>query len=68
MLMQHPGQFHKVAREWAIKHANAPNATDWDKAVASQDTRPIAEFPIAVSREEEERQLTLRYGITSQIC
>ncbi|KHJ34968.1 putative ubiquitin conjugating enzyme [Erysiphe necator] len=31
MLMNHPEQFVRVARDWAIKHANAPKSTQWEQ-------------------------------------
>jgi len=60
MLMKHPEQFQRVAREWAVKHAGAPKTTKWSESVAAQaptDSKPKTQR----SREEELRIQAQRY-------
>jgi len=61
MMIKHPEQFGKVAREWAIKHASAPQNTNWDKTVAHNLTPTKPKSQKLLSREEELRQEILRY-------
>tara|TARA_R110002060_G_scaffold16806_9_gene23320 strand:- start:431 stop:835 length:405 start_codon:yes stop_codon:yes gene_type:complete len=62
MLMKHPEQFQKVAREWAIKHASAPKSTQWEVTTASQPASSQPKSQKVLSREEEERMLIARYA------
>jgi len=54
MLMKHPEQFQRVAREWAMKYANAPKTTNWSISAPqmSSQSKPKAQR----TREEEMRQ------------
>ncbi|KAN0115374.1 Ubiquitin-conjugating enzyme/RWD-like protein [Hyaloscypha variabilis] len=61
MLMKNPEQFQRVAREWAIKHANAPKSTNWENTIAQQPTKSKPKSQKTLSREEELRQQMLRY-------
>ncbi|KAE9378807.1 hypothetical protein N431DRAFT_326825 [Stipitochalara longipes BDJ] len=61
MLMNNPEQFQRVAREWAIKHANAPKSTNWENIIAQQPTKSKPKSQKTLSREEELRQQMLRY-------
>ncbi|KAH8779722.1 uncharacterized protein K444DRAFT_639760 [Hyaloscypha bicolor E] len=61
MLMKNPEQFQRVAREWAIKHANAPKSTNWENTIAQQPTKSKPKSQKILSREEELRQQMLRY-------
>ncbi len=60
MLMKNPEQFQRVAREWAIKHANAPKSTNWENIIAQQPTKSKPKSQKTLSREEELRQQMLR--------
>lgn len=53
MLMNDPAQFQQVAREWAIKHANAPKNVNW-KSTATPSS--AAKPKVQRSREEELRR------------
>lgn len=54
MLMNDPAQFQQVAREWAIKHANAPKNVSWKNTAAQS---PAGGKPkVQRSREEELRR------------
>jgi ubiquitin-conjugating enzyme (huntingtin interacting protein 2) len=53
MLMNDPAQFQQVAREWAIKHANAPKNVSW-KSTATPSS--AAKPKVQRSREEELRR------------
>lgn len=56
MLMNHPEQFDRVAREWAQKYAGAPKTSS-----PAGSYRPSAAKPkVAKSKEQEERELTAR--------
>ncbi|PSS22550.1 hypothetical protein M430DRAFT_49657 [Amorphotheca resinae ATCC 22711] len=57
MLMNHPEEFHRMARDWAVKYANAPKNTNWQSSAAQIPTqsRPKTQR----SKEEELR----RYGL-----
>jgi ubiquitin-conjugating enzyme (huntingtin interacting protein 2) len=60
MLMKNPEQFQRVAREWAIKHANAPKSTNWENTIAQQPTKSKPKSQKTLSREEELRQQMAR--------
>ncbi|SZF04744.1 unnamed protein product [Blumeria hordei] len=61
MLMNDPEQFQRVARDWAIKYADAPRSTNWE-IQSTRHSYPAKQKPYRVmSREEEYRQQALRY-------
>jgi ubiquitin-conjugating enzyme (huntingtin interacting protein 2) len=60
MLMKNPEQFQRVAREWAIRHANAPKSTNWENTIAQQPTKSKPKSQKTLSREEELRQQMAR--------
>ena len=60
MLMNHPEQFQRVAREWAIKHAHAPKTTNWEATIAQKPSSSNPKSTKALSRDEEARQQMLR--------
>jgi len=59
MLMKHPEQFQRVAREWAIKHAGAPKTTSWSVSAPQVSTQLKPKTQL--SREAELREQALRY-------
>ncbi|KAI1003804.1 hypothetical protein K3495_g4405 [Podosphaera aphanis] len=61
MLMNHPERFERVAREWAVKYANAPRTTNWESHHARQSNVSRSTPQKLISREEELRQQVLRY-------
>ena len=56
MLMHHPEQFERVAREWAQKYAGAPKTS----APVSRYGSSISKPKVVKSKEEEERELAAR--------
>ncbi|KAI9746673.1 MAG: Ubiquitin-conjugating enzyme E2 1 [Claussenomyces sp. TS43310] len=59
MLMHHPDQFEKVAREWAVKYANAPRK---NTSVSSSTRAPSSSRPkVQKTREQEMREQMARY-------
>ncbi|RKF59122.1 Ubiquitin-conjugating enzyme E2 1 [Golovinomyces cichoracearum] len=60
MMINQPERYQQVAREWAIKHANAPESTQWH-------LKNIRNFTVSepkqglFSREENARQQMLSY-------
>ncbi|ELR02265.1 hypothetical protein VC83_00637 [Pseudogymnoascus destructans] len=57
MLMNYPEQFERQAREWAQKYAGAPVS---NKATGSYQS-PSSKPKVAKTREQEQRELMLRY-------
>jgi ubiquitin-conjugating enzyme (huntingtin interacting protein 2) len=61
MLMNHPQQFDRVAREWAVKHAGAPKSLL--QAGAANYTQSSSSKPKThKSKEQEMREQIARYG------
>ncbi|KAG0652345.1 Ubiquitin-ligase 1 [Hyphodiscus hymeniophilus] len=58
MLMNHPEQFQRKAREWAINHAGAPAKTNWSTNRPSASSQPKTK--VQRSKEEEARAQELR--------
>ncbi|RDW95067.1 hypothetical protein BP5796_00830 [Coleophoma crateriformis] len=56
MLMNKPDEFHRVAREWAVKYAGAPKTTSWNPSVQTPSTSHTKK-----SREEELQEQAARY-------
>lgn len=56
MLMNHPEEFQRKAREWAIQHAAAPPHTSWDSQAAKTSSPPKSKSQKLLSREEEMRK------------
>ena len=61
MLIKHPQQFERVAREWAIKYASAPKETSWEKRVAHHPVPAKPKSQKTLSKEEVARQEAIRY-------
>ncbi|CZR54739.1 probable ubiquitin--protein ligase [Phialocephala subalpina] len=61
MLMKNPDQFQRVAREWAIKYANAPKSTQWETNIAHSPTNSRPKPQKNISREEQMRLEAARY-------
>jgi ubiquitin-conjugating enzyme (huntingtin interacting protein 2) len=59
MLMKHPDQFQRVARQWAIDYASAPSKTNWDITASQHASAPKPKKE--TSAEEEARQQALKY-------
>lgn len=59
MLMNHPEQFDRVAREWAVKHADAPKSL-LTAGSASYPPKPLSK-PTPKSKEQEMREQIARY-------
>ncbi|KFY32852.1 hypothetical protein V495_08670 [Pseudogymnoascus sp. VKM F-4514 (FW-929)] len=57
MLMNNPEQFERQAREWAQKYAGAPVSSKASGAYQSPSSKP----KVAKTREQEQRELMLRY-------
>ena len=66
MLLKDPEQFYRVAREWAIKHANAPPTTNWESSIVQKSPQPKPKTQKVLSREEELRQEMLRWDFASE--
>jgi len=59
MLVNHPEQFERVAREWAVKYAGAPKTTSFS---TNAPHIPTSSKPKAqISREAELREQAMRY-------
>ncbi|CAG8954531.1 hypothetical protein HYALB_00009879 [Hymenoscyphus albidus] len=56
MLMNHPEEFQRIAREWAIKHASAPPHTSWDVQSSKNILPAKPKTKQALSKEEEMRK------------
>jgi len=56
MLMNHPEQFDRVAREWAQKYAGAPKSTSPSGHYQAASSKP----KVAKTREQEQRELVAR--------
>lgn len=61
MLMNHPERFYRVARDWAVKHANAPPSTSWEQKMSRKSTLPSFLSQNIFSRGENSRQQLARY-------
>jgi hypothetical protein len=59
MLMNHPEQFDRVAREWAQKYAGAPKSNPPSGTYQPSSSKP----KVAKSREQEQRELMARYSL-----
>ncbi|OBT43796.1 hypothetical protein VE00_06287 [Pseudogymnoascus sp. WSF 3629] len=57
MLMNNPEQFERQAREWAQKYAGAPVSNKATGTYQSPSSKP----KVAKTREQEQRELMLRY-------
>lgn len=60
MLMNHPEQFDRVAREWAVEHAGAPK-TLLTAGGASYTHSAASKPKTQKSREQEMREQVARY-------
>lgn len=57
MLMKDPERFERTAREWAVKHAGAPQSSlAGSSKFASKPKKDVQK-----TREELEREMTARY-------
>lgn len=54
MLLDHPDQFQRTAREWALVYATAPKVTNWSKTAPQMVTPPKHK---AAKSMEEDRKL-----------
>lgn len=64
--MKNPEQFQRVAREWSIKHANAPAATSWEATLAHAPTSSKPKQQKVMSREEMMRMEAARCALVTQ--
>lgn len=53
MMMNFPEKFERIAREWAIKYANAPRQTNWDVTSASSPAPSKPKSAKTLSHEED---------------
>jgi len=60
MLMNHPEQFQKKARDWAISHAGAPTTTQWS-SIAPDPVPSKPKSKKTLSDEEAAREQALRW-------
>ncbi|TAQ84496.1 hypothetical protein B7494_g7185 [Chlorociboria aeruginascens] len=58
MLMKNPDQFQRVAREWAIKYANAPPTTNWSTNIPEKSASSRIDL---IAEEEDPTKQLLRY-------
>jgi ubiquitin-conjugating enzyme (huntingtin interacting protein 2) len=65
MLVNHPEQFDRVAREWAVKHAGAPKSLLTAGALSYTHSAP-AKPKTQKSKEQEMREQIARYDICQE--
>lgn len=59
MLISRPDLFRQKARDWAIRHAGAPQVTQWSKSAASSPSTTSNLTPTSHRSKEEEARLEL---------